>query len=69
MHFYPAAPSAVTCCAAEEEGLAPLGTGGLDAGRETDLAGPARPGGDGRSALVAAGGGEGSGRADGSVGA
>jgi hypothetical protein len=55
MPFYPAALPDVTSSCAEGS---PAGLPGMLAVRAADLSWPARPGGDGRSALVAAGAGK-----------
>ena len=58
MSFYPAVPPDVTLAAADQAGLALLGQGGVVAVRARDLACPAGLGGDGRTALTAAGAGK-----------
>jgi hypothetical protein len=57
--FYPVMPPDVTSCCAEDAALGLLGQAGVVAVRVADLASPARRGlgGDGRSALAAAGAG------------
>ena len=59
MPFYPVMPPDVTCAGLEDAALSVLGRAGMVAVRAADLASPCRPGlgRDGRTALVAAGGG------------
>jgi hypothetical protein len=59
MPFYPVMPPDVTCAGVEDAGLSLLGRAGMVAVRAADLASPCRRelGRDGRTALVAAGGG------------
>jgi hypothetical protein len=59
MPFYPVMPPDVTCAAAEDAALGLLGRAGMTVVRAADLASPCRrrPGGDGRTALTAAGAG------------
>src|SRR5258708_31030813 len=58
MSFYLVTPPDVTSASAEDAALGLLGRAGMAAVRVADLAWPARQGGDGRSALTAAGAGE-----------
>jgi hypothetical protein len=58
MSFYPAVAPDVTLAAADQAGLALLGRAGVVAVRARDLACPAGPAGDGRTALTAAGAGK-----------
>src|SRR5258708_2806169 len=58
MSFYLVTPPDVTSASAEDAALGLLGRAGMAAVRVADLAWPARQGGDGRSALTAAGAGK-----------